>query len=127
MTGVHRCLALLGACSAGALSLGGCNSAGEGFLTGGTLGALGGMAIGSTAGHMGRGAAIGAVIGAIGGAVIGDQNARAERWSSYPPPPRYYDCSPRSYCSDPYGGWVYIGDRGCGPEWCWRTGPSCCR
>jgi len=92
--------------------LGGCNSAGEGFLTGGTLGALGGMAIGSTAGHMGRGAAVGAVLGAIGGAVIGDQNARArEGWG---PPP-----------GGPDGQWVYVGGYG-GSEWVWR-GNRCCR
>lgn len=56
--------------------LGGCNNAGEGAVSGGILGALGGMAIGSTTGDMGKGAAIGAVLGGIGGAVIGDQNAR---------------------------------------------------
>ena len=93
------------------LGLGGCNNAGQGFLTGGTLGALGGMAIGSTGGHMGKGAVIGSVLGAIGGAIIGDQNARAsEHWG-------------------PVGGsdgqWVYVGGYG-GSEWAWR-GNRCCR
>ena len=93
-----------------ASGLGGCNSAGEGFLTGGTLGALGGMAIGSTQGHMGSGAAIGAVLGAIGGAVIGDQNARASS---------YYGSRPGG--AD--GQWVYVGG---GSEWAWRSN-RCCR
>jgi hypothetical protein len=92
------------------VALAGCDSAGEGFLTGGTLGALGGMAIGSTAGHMGRGAAVGAVIGAIGGAIIGDQNERHEHWS------RPGGCD---------GQWVYVGGS-CGNEWVWR-GDRCCR
>lgn len=105
----NGCLALVLAVMP--LALGGCNSAGEGFLTGGTLGALGGMAIGSTAGHMGKGAVIGSVLGAIGGAVIGDQNARASsNWG-------------RTGGSD--GQWVYVGGRG-GPEWAWR-GDRCCR
>ena len=101
---------------AATLALSGCNSAGEGFLTGGTLGALGGMAIGSTAGHMGQGAAIGAVIGAIGGAVIGDQNARHEYAHSD------YSWSRPGGCD---GQWVYVGGS-CGHEWVWR-GDRCCR
>lgn len=98
---------LLGVALAAACGLAGCNSAGEGFLTGGTLGALGGMAIGSTAGHMGQGAAVGAVLGAIGGAIIGDQNERQSHWS------RPGGCD---------GQWIYVG--GC--DWAWR-GDRCCR
>jgi outer membrane lipoprotein SlyB len=62
--------------AAAALSLTGCNNAGEGALTGAGLGALGGLAIGSVTGSAGKGAAIGAVAGGIGGAVVGDQNQR---------------------------------------------------
>ncbi|MBX3390179.1 MAG: hypothetical protein KF691_12095 [Phycisphaeraceae bacterium] len=63
---------------AGALTVGstGCNNALEGGLSGAGLGALAGMAIGSTFGHMGTGAAIGAAAGALGGLIIGDQNER---------------------------------------------------
>jgi uncharacterized protein YcfJ len=55
----------------------GCESAGQGAVSGGAIGALGGLAIGSLTGSAGAGAAIGAVSGAIGGGVIGDQNKRA--------------------------------------------------
>ncbi len=58
------------------LGLGGCNNALQGGMTGAGLGALGGMAVGSAFGHMGRGAAVGAALGAIGGAIQGDQNER---------------------------------------------------
>lgn len=70
------------ACVLAGMGLAGCNSAGDGFVTGAGLGALGGMAIGSTSGDMGKGTVIGAVIGAIGGAIIGDQNARRSSWHS---------------------------------------------
>ncbi len=59
----------------------GCNNAGEGALSGGVLGALGGMAIGSLTGDMGKGAVVGAVLGGLGGLFIGDQNERADRRS----------------------------------------------
>lgn len=59
-----------------ALTLAGCNNAGEGAFTGAAVGALGGLAIGSLSGNAGDGAIIGAVSGAAAGAVIGDQNAR---------------------------------------------------
>lgn len=71
-----------------ALTLVGCNNAGEGAFTGAAVGALGGLAIGSLSGNAGDGAIIGAVSGAAAGAVIGDQNARnapnqsADRWNS---------------------------------------------
>ncbi len=54
----------------------GCNNAFQGALSGASLGALGGMGIGSVFGAMGQGAAIGAIAGGIGGAILGDQNAR---------------------------------------------------
>ncbi|MBS0198713.1 MAG: hypothetical protein JSR77_18350 [Planctomycetes bacterium] len=57
-------------------SVPGCNNAFQGALSGASLGALGGMGIGSVFGAMGQGAAIGAIAGGIGGAIIGDQNAR---------------------------------------------------
>lgn len=63
----------------GGLTMVGCNNAGEGALSGATLGALGGLAIGSLTGSAGKGAAIGAVAGGVGGAVIGDQNERKDR------------------------------------------------
>ncbi len=115
----HKLLAL--ACIGAACGLSGCNSAGDGFLTGGTLGALGGMAIGSTAGHMGQGAAIGAVLGAIGGAVIGDQNARAASYYNGGYYGGYYGGRPGG-CD---GQWVYVGGCG-GAEWAWRP-DRCCR
>jgi hypothetical protein len=74
----RKLLAVLGVLSSAAV-LGGCNNAGEGALSGGALGALAGMGIGSVFGDMGKGAAIGAIGGAIGGAVLGDQNARNNR------------------------------------------------
>jgi len=55
----------------------GCETAGQGAMSGGALGALGGLAIGSLSGDAGKGAAIGAIGGAIAGGVIGDQNNRA--------------------------------------------------
>jgi outer membrane lipoprotein SlyB len=58
----------------------GCNNAGEGAFSGGALGALAGMGIGSLSGNMGKGAAAGAIIGAVGGALIGDQNDRNSRY-----------------------------------------------
>jgi hypothetical protein len=66
--------------AAGALlaagSMAGCNSAGEGALSGAGIGALAGMGIGSLSGNMGKGAAAGAIGGAILGGIIGDQNSR---------------------------------------------------
>lgn len=60
------------------LSLAGCETAGQGALSGGAVGALGGLAIGSMSGDAGKGAAIGAIGGAVVGGVIGDQNRRAQ-------------------------------------------------
>lgn len=71
-------LALLGSVAA----LGGCNNAGEGFLSGAAIGAGSGAAIGAIVGGgegAGLGAAIGAIGGAISGAIIGDQNDRNSR------------------------------------------------
>lgn len=62
--------------AAGAL-LQGCETAGQGAISGGAIGALGGLAIGSLTGEAGAGAAIGAISGAVAGGVIGDQNRRA--------------------------------------------------
>ena len=62
----------------------GCNNAGEGAVSGATLGALGGLAIGALSGDAGTGAVIGAVAGGLGGAVIGDQNERNGRTSDWP-------------------------------------------
>ena len=64
--------------SALALSVGGCNNALSGGALGAGAGALGGMAIGSLSGDMGKGAVIGAVAGGLGGAIIGDQNRRRD-------------------------------------------------
>jgi hypothetical protein len=70
----------------------GCESAGQGAVSGGAIGALSGLAIGSLSGNAGAGAAIGAVTGAVGGAVIGDQNRRTreaqEAAMQTPPPPQ---------------------------------------
>lgn len=55
----------------------GCENAGQGAVSGGAIGALGGLAIGSLTGSVGAGAAIGAISGAVAGGVIGDQNRRA--------------------------------------------------
>lgn len=76
--GRGRVLRVLGAgvLAGAALTAGGCNNAGEGALSGGALGALAGMGIGSMSGNMGKGAAVGAIVGAIGGLIIGDQNER---------------------------------------------------
>ncbi|MCL4220968.1 MAG: osmotically-inducible lipoprotein B [Phycisphaerales bacterium] len=71
-------LALVGL-GAFALALGGCNNAVSGGAIGAGAGALGGMAIGSLSGDMGKGAVIGAVAGGIGGAIIGDQNRRRDQ------------------------------------------------
>lgn len=60
-----------------ALLSAGCENAGQGAMSGGAIGALGGLAIGSISGNAGEGAAIGAIGGAIAGGVIGDQNKRA--------------------------------------------------
>lgn len=62
---------------AGTFSITACENAGQGTLSGGAVGALGGLAIGSISGNAGAGAAIGAVAGAVAGGVIGDQNRRA--------------------------------------------------
>ncbi len=72
---LRRGACICGACTMTLLGVG-CNNAGEGAISGGAIGALGGLAIGSLTGSAGAGAAIGAVSGAIGGAVIGDQNQR---------------------------------------------------
>lgn len=61
-----------------ALSAGGCETGGQGALSGAAIGSLGGLAIGSLTGSAGAGAAIGAVGGAVAGGVIGDQNRRAK-------------------------------------------------
>ena len=62
----------------GVVTLGaGCDSAGQGAVSGGAIGALGGLAIGSLSGDAGAGAAIGAISGAVAGGIIGDQNQRA--------------------------------------------------
>lgn len=89
ITSFAASVCLIGA-MAGVGTMGGCNNAGEGALSGAALGALGGLAIGSLSGNAGAGAAIGAVSGGIGGAVIGDQNQRRER-------ERYYDRGYSSY------------------------------
>jgi uncharacterized protein YcfJ len=57
----------------------GCENAGQGAVSGGAIGALGGLAIGSLSGNAGAGAAIGAISGAVAGGVIGDQNQRAQQ------------------------------------------------
>lgn len=73
MRRVTRCMlaALIGA------SIFGCENAGQGAVSGGAIGALGGLAIGSLTGDAGAGAAIGAISGAVAGGIIGDQNRRA--------------------------------------------------
>jgi outer membrane lipoprotein SlyB len=55
---------------------GGCETAGQGAVSGAAVGALTGLAIGSLTGSAGTGAAVGAIAGGVGGAVIGDQNKR---------------------------------------------------
>lgn len=57
----------------------GCNSAGEGALSGGALGAGAGAIIGSMYADAGKGALIGMAAGAVGGAILGDQNERNDR------------------------------------------------
>ena len=57
-------------------TLAGCETAGQGAVSGAGIGALSGLAIGSLTGSAGKGAAIGAIAGGVGGAVIGDQNER---------------------------------------------------
>ncbi len=76
--GVLAGVALLGA------TVSGCNNAGQGAVSGATLGALAGMGIGSLSGDMGKGAAAGAIIGGVGGAIIGDQNRRKSGNNTYP-------------------------------------------
>lgn len=80
----HRGLGVVGwraaavaACLCGTQLIG-CENAGQGAVSGGAIGALGGLAIGSLSGNAGKGAAIGAISGAVAGGVIGDQNRRAE-------------------------------------------------
>ncbi|MCC6285630.1 MAG: hypothetical protein IT439_10095 [Phycisphaerales bacterium] len=79
----------------------GCNNAGQGFLSGASLGALGGMAIGSLSGNMGEGAVAGAVLGGIGGLILGDQNARHSEPRGY----YGYDDGYRGYDSGYRGGY----------------------
>lgn len=81
-----RCAAALIVAAAGA----GCETAGQGAVSGGAIGALGGLAIGSMTGSAGTGAAIGAISGAVVGGVIGDQNRRKNEEAAagrVPPPP----------------------------------------
>ncbi|MBS0196743.1 MAG: hypothetical protein JSR77_08295 [Planctomycetes bacterium] len=66
-------------CACAVLLSAGCESAGQGAVSGGAIGALGGLAIGSMTGSAGKGAAIGAISGAVAGGVIGDQNQRARQ------------------------------------------------
>lgn len=61
------------------IACGGCESAGQGAVSGAAIGSLGGLAIGSLTGSAGAGAAIGAIGGAVAGGVIGDQNQRAKQ------------------------------------------------
>ena len=68
--------AFLGALALTGLTLGGCNSAGEGLFSGALLGAATGTALGSIDGNAGEGALYGAIIGGLGGAILGDQNER---------------------------------------------------
>ncbi|RMH11783.1 MAG: hypothetical protein D6695_08360 [Planctomycetota bacterium] len=77
MTRLNKRLALVGL-SGVALAVGGCNNAVQGGAIGAGAGALGGMAIGSLSGDMGKGAVVGAVVGGLGGAIIGDQNRRRD-------------------------------------------------
>jgi hypothetical protein len=67
---------------AGAIALvgvtAGCNNAGQGAVSGGAVGTLAGLSIGSLSGDAGEGAIIGLISGAIAGGVIGDQNMRAD-------------------------------------------------
>ncbi len=74
-----RCVRPLCACACVLLLAAGCETAGQGAVSGGAIGALGGLAIGSMTGSGGKGAAIGAISGAIAGGVIGDQNQRARQ------------------------------------------------
>lgn len=73
--GIHRWVALA-TIAAASTSLVGCNNAVEGGVSGGGMGALAGLGIGSLFGMAGEGAAIGAIGGAVVGSVIGDQNER---------------------------------------------------
>ncbi|GEM_PF-5037252 len=72
----NRKTALMGALALSALTLGGCNSAGEGLFSGALVGAAAGTALGSIDGNAGEGALYGAIIGGLGGAILGDQNER---------------------------------------------------
>jgi surface antigen len=107
-------LALTAALAAAGLTLGACNNAVEGGLSGAALGALGGMAIGSISGDMGKGAAIGAVVGGLGGAVLGDQNSRQARTS-------YFDGPSSSYRRD----WNPDRHHGYGPRYSPRYHDGC--
>jgi len=71
----HRA-AFLGTMLLALAAMEGCETAGQGAVSGGAIGALSGLAIGSMTGSAGKGAAIGAVTGVVGGAIIGDQNRR---------------------------------------------------
>ncbi len=79
----RRLVVLAGVALLGA-TVSGCNNAGQGAVSGATLGALAGMGIGSLSGDMGKGAAAGAIIGGVGGAIIGDQNRRKSGNNTYP-------------------------------------------
>ena len=72
----HASSIALGGLVLSAMTMGGCDNAGEGLFSGAALGAVTGLIIGSTTGNAGEGAAIGAAIGGAGGAIIGDQNRR---------------------------------------------------
>ena len=65
----------------------GCENAGQGAVSGASIGALSGLAIGSMSGNAGRGAATGAIIGGVGGAAIGDQNRRRSEEAARQPVP----------------------------------------
>jgi uncharacterized protein YcfJ len=54
----------------------GCNTAPQGALTGGLLGAGAGAVVGNQSGNQGEGALIGGALGAISGALIGNDNER---------------------------------------------------
>jgi hypothetical protein len=80
----RRSLGLVASLALIAAAATGCNNAGQGAVSGATLGALAGMGIGSLSGDMGKGAAAGAIIGGVGGAIIGDQNRRKSGNNTYP-------------------------------------------
>ncbi|MFK7759234.1 MAG: glycine zipper domain-containing protein [Phycisphaerales bacterium] len=76
-----RKLALTGALLVGALTLSGCDNAGQGLFSGAALGAVTGLALGSLRGNAGEGAVAGTIIGGAGGAILGDINER-ERYNA---------------------------------------------